>query len=127
MRSAPFAAGCVLAGSAGAGELFPQPTAGEASAPLRMDERLGDAACLIARTPGGGAVAGVRRLDLGAEDLAPFRPALLAWLDQRQAEAVLVRPDRYVFGAGAPGRLLEAWDRCLKPPVVAASAGARGG
>ncbi|HXQ13177.1 MAG TPA: bifunctional 3-(3-hydroxy-phenyl)propionate/3-hydroxycinnamic acid hydroxylase [Caulobacteraceae bacterium] len=128
MQPAPFACGCVLAGSAGAGEPFPQPTAGADSARLRMDDRLGDQACLIARASIAGAAAGVRLLDVDAEDLAPFRPALLAWLDQHQAEAVLVRPDRYVFGAGAPGVLLGAWEESLNPraTALAASAGSLG-
>ena len=113
MTASPFATGCLLAGSPGAGELFPQPTAGEGSARLRMDDRLGEDAWLIARAGAGDTAPGVRPLDLDAEDLAPFRPALLAWLDRRQAEAVLVRPDRYVFGVGAPGALLGAWQASL--------------
>jgi 3-(3-hydroxy-phenyl)propionate hydroxylase len=127
-QPSPFASGCVMAGSAGAGELFPQPTAGEESERLRMDDRLGDEACLIARAYAGGAVAGVRLLDVDAKDLAPFRPAVLAWLDQHGAEAVLVRPDRYVFGSGAPRVLLEGWEASLNPkaPVLASSAGADG-
>jgi 3-(3-hydroxy-phenyl)propionate hydroxylase len=33
---------------------------------------------------------------------------LADWLDLRQAQAVLVRPDRYVFGTGSPQELLAA-------------------
>lgn len=124
MRPSPFASGCVLAGSAGAGELFPQPTAGEESTRLRMDDRLGDGACLIARASAGGTSAGVRLLDVNAEQLAPFRTAVLAWLDQHRAEAVLVRPDRYVFGAGAPGVLLDAWTERLDPRAAALASSA---
>ena len=113
MQPSPFAAGCLLAGSPGAGELFPQPTAGDEPARLRMDDRLGDGACLIARAPADGAAPGVRLLDLDAEALAPFRPALLAWLDRRGVDAVLVRPDRYVFGSGETRALLGAWDESL--------------
>jgi len=119
MRPTAFASDCVLAGSPGAGELFPQPTAGEAPARLRMDDRLGDSACLIARTPVGGTVAGVRLLDVDADELAPFRPALLAWLDRHAADCVLVRPDRYVFGSGAPRVLLDAWAQSLNPATPA--------
>jgi 3-(3-hydroxy-phenyl)propionate hydroxylase len=114
-RPSPFASGCVLAGSAGAGELFPQPVAGEASAPLRLDDRLGDEAWLIARGSAGAAAAGVRLMDVDAEDLAPFRGALLAWLDRHGADAVLVRPDRYVFGSGPPRGLIDAWSASLEP------------
>ena len=116
-----------MPGSAGAGELFPQPTAGEGPARRRMDDGLGDGACLIARGPTGGAAAGVRLLDLEPDALAPFRAAVLDWLDQHEAEAVLVRPDRYVFGSGAPGVLLDAWEASLDPsaPTLAASAAGR--
>jgi 3-(3-hydroxy-phenyl)propionate hydroxylase len=125
MRPTAFASGCVLAGSAGAGELFPQPTAGAAPARLRMDDRLGDGACLIARNPVGGTAAGVQVLALDAEELAPFRSALLTWLDRHAAEAVLVRADRYVFGSGAPSALLDAWRQSLKPttPALAVAQG----
>jgi 3-(3-hydroxy-phenyl)propionate hydroxylase len=110
----PFAAGCVLAGSAGAGELFPQPTDGEGSARLRMDDRLGDEAWLFVRAGASGTTAGVRLLGPEAEELKPFRSALLDWLDRRQVEAVLVRPDRYVFGAGQAFVLLDAWEASLR-------------
>jgi 3-(3-hydroxy-phenyl)propionate hydroxylase len=125
MTPSPFASGCVLAGSAGAGELFPQPTAGEGSARLRMDDQLGDDAWLIVRAGAGGTTGGVRLLGLDAEELAPFRAALLAWLDKHRAEAVLVRPDRYVFGAGEAIVLLDAWDESLHAgtPALAANAG----
>jgi 3-(3-hydroxy-phenyl)propionate hydroxylase len=126
MRPSPFASGCVLAPSAGAGELFPQPTAGEGVARLMMDDRSGDQACLIARGSVGAPALGVRLLSVDTEELAPFRAALLAWLDQHRAEAVLVRPDRYVFGSGAPGVLLDAWADSLNPgsPARAGDAGA---
>lgn len=125
-RPSPFASGCVLTGSPGAGELFPQPTAGDAAAPLRMDDRLGDQSCLIVRASAGETAAGVRLLDVDAEGLAPFRAALLAWLDEHGAEAVLVRPDRYVFGSGAPRALLEAWEASLGSKAPALAAGTEG-
>jgi 3-(3-hydroxy-phenyl)propionate hydroxylase len=118
-RPSPFLSGCVLAGSGGAGELFPQPTAGEGPTTIRLDDGLGDEAWLITRTPVGETVAGVRLLDVDAEALAPFHVALLAWLDQHLAQAVLVRPDRYVFGSGAPRALLDAWTASLNPETPA--------
>ena len=113
-RPAPFASGCILAGSACAGELFPQPTVGAPSALLRLDDRLGDRAILITHAPVGELTDGVRLLDIADETLAPFRRSLLAWLDHYKAEAVLVRPDRYVFGVGPPGLLQDSWRRSLK-------------
>jgi 3-(3-hydroxy-phenyl)propionate hydroxylase len=88
-----------------------------------MDDCLGDGACLISRASVGATAAGVRLLELDTEELAPFRPALLGWLDQHAAEAVLVRPDRYVFGTGAARVLLDAWAESLglnAPALVAA-------
>jgi 3-(3-hydroxy-phenyl)propionate hydroxylase len=114
LRQAPFAAGCILAGAPAAGELFPQPTAGAGVERVRMDDVLGDGAWLIT----GRAVdapEGLRVVELSSPELAPFAGALGAWLDGRHVEAVLVRPDRYVFGAGEPAALVQAWTAALDP------------
>ena len=50
---------------------------------------------------------------LSAADLAPFRQALKAWLDSHQADAVLVRPDRHVFGTGSKQELEGSWQALL--------------
>jgi 3-(3-hydroxy-phenyl)propionate hydroxylase len=84
--------GCLLSASAGAGELFPQPWAGEA----RLDDLLGEGPWLLRRE----ALTG---------PLTPFAEPLAAWLDARGASAVLVRPDRYVFGTGEAEALRQAW------------------
>ncbi|WP_298193765.1 bifunctional 3-(3-hydroxy-phenyl)propionate/3-hydroxycinnamic acid hydroxylase [Novosphingobium sp.] len=99
----PILAGAILAGSAGAGSYFPQ---GVASDGTKLDDRLGHGAVLIAR---GG---------LEAAALMPFAGALAAWLDRHKAEAVLVRPDRHVFGTGTPAALQSAWKSAtgLEPP-----------
>jgi 3-(3-hydroxy-phenyl)propionate hydroxylase len=112
-RAAPFAAGCILAGSSGAGTLFPQPTRGRGQRRLRLDDVLGDAAWLISRSPVSVAPEGVECADLASDELAPFRTRLETWFAARGAEAVLVRPDRYVFGVGEPGDLLAAWSAAL--------------
>lgn len=84
----------------GGGELFPQPWAGA----LKLDDVLGDGPWLIRRD----------RLD---GPLAPFASDLERWLAARSAESVLVRPDRYVFGAGRADALARAWaDRVGTPP-----------
>lgn len=104
----PFTAGCVLVGSPAAGTLFPQPTLSQGAERKRMDDLFGDAALLITRTaaPSGDDVA---VLSLDSASLAPFKPALEEWLSKQGVEAVLVRPDRYVFGTGEPAALLAAW------------------
>lgn len=115
-----FGAGCILAGARAAGSMFPQPCAGEGSARRRLDDLLGDGALLLSRVPVTTSTTGVRALSLGDVDLAPFRPALDGWLTKAGVDAVLVRPDRYVFGAGDPHRLLHAWaERLAGQPQAA--------
>jgi 3-(3-hydroxy-phenyl)propionate hydroxylase len=113
LRAAPFKQGCVLAGTAGAGELFPQPTRGAGRRRRRLDDGLGDGPWLISRRPAA-PVAGIATHHLGEPTLAPFSADLLAWLEARGTEAVLVRPDRYVFGTGEPAALAAAWAAALK-------------
>jgi len=113
LRPAPMTDGCVLPGAPGAGELFPQP----GSAEYRLDDVLEatapNGAWLIGREALPAAPAGVLALGLDVPTLVPFRADLTAWLDAHGVEAVLVRPDRYVFGAGSPSVLLEAWTTAL--------------
>lgn len=116
----PFTIGCLLSGSAAAGTVFPQPCVGEADRRSRMDDVLGDAPCLITRRAVGGATTDVQVLPIDSLQLAPFRTRLEAWLDEHGSDAVLIRPDRCVFGAGEPGELISAWGRALSPVPVAA-------
>lgn len=109
-----FAAGCILPGAPGAGGMFPQPVSGEGATRQRFDDLLGHDACLVSRRPVEPA-AGVRVLALDADALAPFRGTLEVWLRGLGVEAVLIRPDRYVFGAGDPAALLAAWTQSLSP------------
>ena len=110
-----------LADAARPGAYFPQPWALSAVGGLRLDDVLGPGAWLIHRGPKPGATdarlaqAAVCAFDVAAEALAPFAAALSAWLDAAGADAVLVRPDRYVFGAAAPERLLEAYGAAMRP------------
>lgn len=102
--------GCILEGSPGSGAYFPQPVS--TARDLRLDDVLGEGAWLISRTPVTEPVAGPSPLRVvGVDDdlLAPFREELTAWLSAHNADAVVVRPDRYVFGAGDPRTLNDAW------------------
>lgn len=112
-----FTKGCLIANSRGAGELFPQPSPGEGDATRRLDDALGKGPWLISRSaPAVGAWRAGRMLRIGLGDprLSPFRQAVEAWLDKRSAEAVLVRPDRYVFGTGPPEALETAFAERLR-------------
>jgi 3-(3-hydroxy-phenyl)propionate hydroxylase len=120
-RSAPFATGCILAGSPGAGELFPQPTFSDGATRQRLDDALGEGAWLISREPAQIPTGKLRLRHLGDDALAPYCTALTAWLDGRSADAVLVRPDRYVFGSGDPHSLATAWAAALSPARQAAA------
>ncbi|MFI4935062.1 MAG: bifunctional 3-(3-hydroxy-phenyl)propionate/3-hydroxycinnamic acid hydroxylase [Caulobacterales bacterium] len=106
-----FTAGFLLAGSPGAGEVFPQPWATAAGVTLRMDDVLGDGPWLISRSRYEPAQSTPPTLALALDDgrLRPFRAAIAAWLDKRGAEAVMVRPDRYVFGTGRPADLVRSY------------------
>jgi 3-(3-hydroxy-phenyl)propionate hydroxylase len=54
-------------------------------------------------------VPGLRVFHIDSPVLSPFRAALQSWLATAKAEAVLVRPDRYVFGTGSAVDLLAAY------------------
>lgn len=87
-------AGAIMAGTSGAGSYFPQVIAAEGS---RLDDRLGGDCWLITQH------------DLADPVLRPFAAAISDWLEQNGAEAVLVRPDRYVFGTGERNALAANW------------------
>ncbi|MEI9886263.1 MAG: bifunctional 3-(3-hydroxy-phenyl)propionate/3-hydroxycinnamic acid hydroxylase [Rhizomicrobium sp.] len=80
-----------------AGELFPQPTLDG----VRFDAIAGHRFSLVARdTAGLAAPAPIR--------VVAARGALTAWLDENDCDAVLIRPDRYIFGTGTAQELLRA-------------------
>jgi len=102
--------GLVLAGSADAGAYFPQFVC--AGDPARLDDKIGAGAWLI----GAGGLPdlpGVKLVALTSADLGDFLDPVRDWLNRHNAEAVLVRPDRYIFGAGAPATLARSWQSAL--------------
>ncbi len=92
----PIMEGAILAASEGAGGYFPQLMSANG---VRIDDILGNRHWLIERD----------RLTEPA--LAPFGHSLCEWLDAHNADAVLVRPDRYVFGTGSRDQLHAAWQK----------------
>ena len=106
----PLGDGILMAGSPEAGSYFPQFIANQNK---RLDDTLGSGAWLITRSPPKVSKADHRLQAVTLDDprLDPFRLQLEAWLAKHGAQAVLVRPDRYVFGMGAPDALEQAWSR----------------
>ncbi len=100
--------GCLLP-SPRAGEIAPQPWLGSDAARRRLDDVAGDGFTLIARNAPAAAPAYVHVVESGG-----FwdQPAFEAWLGA--AEAVLIRPDRYVFGTGSGDRLIAALQAALR-------------
>jgi 3-(3-hydroxy-phenyl)propionate hydroxylase len=112
--------GCLMSGPGAAGEIFPQPWAGAAPERVGLDDLLGDGPWLISRGPIVETAGGSPRVISTADPmLAAMREPLEAWLEAQSAQAVLVRPDRYVFGTGAAAALRQAWSQALAPsPLV---------
>jgi 3-(3-hydroxy-phenyl)propionate hydroxylase len=106
MEAPSLQSGIKLDGSPAAGSYFPQLPG--LSGHSRLDDVLGPGAWLIARSAPP-EVEGVAAISLEDGRLSEFAAALKDWLTRHQAEAVLVRPDRYVFGTGTPEKLLSAW------------------
>jgi 3-(3-hydroxy-phenyl)propionate hydroxylase len=108
----PISEGCVLKGTPGAGSYFPQPfVAGQ----QRFDALLGSGPSLVCRAAAGARMDSAstvfKQIALDDVEVAPFCVPLLAWLDERGVDAVLLRPDRYVFGSGDSADLALAWSR----------------
>jgi 3-(3-hydroxy-phenyl)propionate hydroxylase len=102
----------VLEGSAGAGRLFPQPTSVRDGHVRRFDDVAGLGAWLISRS----AVAqhtGISTYETADLALGTFREQLERWLAAHECAAVLVRPDRHIFGTGDPHHLAREWKRRL--------------
>jgi len=88
--------------SRAAGELFPQQRGDVPS----MDDVLGAGFWLIGSALPADLPKNVRGYDLADGILAPYSAAISAWLAAQGTSAVLVRPDRHVFGCGEPTILL---------------------
>lgn len=105
----PPLTGGMLTDLPAAGSLFPQPV----SEFGRLDDHLGRGAWLIGRDLSGTEGGALQLFGLDHPALAPFQSAIRDWLDQQGVEAVLVRPDRHVFGAGHAADLVASWQAKL--------------
>lgn len=104
----PLAAGFILADAPGAGTYFPQPCAAGAEG-LKLDEILGPGPWLICKEGPEVPHGDIGAVSLTTDRLRPFADDIARWLGEKGVEAVLVRPDRYVFGGGRVEDLDRAW------------------
>lgn len=95
-----------------AGSIFPQPwIRGADGQTTRLDDLLGDGFWLIGRGAGRVTVpAWVKTFDEGS---GAAWEAFVPWMQHHGIEAVLVRPDRYVFGTGKAVDLVRALEETL--------------
>ncbi|HEY1710158.1 MAG TPA: bifunctional 3-(3-hydroxy-phenyl)propionate/3-hydroxycinnamic acid hydroxylase [Rhizomicrobium sp.] len=120
IQASPFTSGCIIAGAPGAGAQLAQAVQGEGVDRVRMDDALSEGAWLITRRGIEPVPRGVQSVVLESGALKPFSAALEKWLSDRNVDAVLVRPDRYIFGSGEPAQLVAAWTAALNPVQKAA-------
>lgn len=97
-----IASGFIAPGTPGAGARFIQPILTDGR---KLDDLTGQGWRLFVR---GAAADGA----IAAADL-PDNGAVLGWLEARGVDAVLVRPDHYVFGSGDAADLIAARDALL--------------
>jgi 3-(3-hydroxy-phenyl)propionate hydroxylase len=99
-----IATGIIATGTAGAGERFIQPRVGD----RLLDEVTGGGWRLFTRTSIEGGDVTIINLDQFADS-----GAIATWLADRKAEAVLIRPDHYVFGTGKGSDLIARRDALI--------------
>ena len=95
----PYRQGVVLAGSPGAGERFVQPWVATDDGARLLDDVIGGGWRLFAlgEVPATASLGPVQVTTIAVADVADDG-TLRRWLAERDAAAVLVRPDAYVFG-----------------------------
>jgi 3-(3-hydroxy-phenyl)propionate hydroxylase len=105
--------GTLVGEQAPVGQPFPQPTLADGQL---LDASLGHHFALIARAA---LLAGVSQASrqtwqqAGAVVLPATDPALAAWLDQHQVDAVMLRPDRYIMGLARSAEELDEISACM--------------
>ena len=98
--------GMIFSGSPEAGGYFPQFLNEEGA---RLDDILGEGEWLFGDTKDAVPTDGLRHFPLDCDIVRPFAKMLSDWLDEKGVRAVLVRPDRHIFGTGSATILAKAW------------------
>ena len=110
--------GLMLEESSGAGSYFPQPVVGG----KKLDDLLGKGWWLISRDDVGNSfeTKAFKFAQLTDAKLSTHAPALAEWMDYHSTNAVLVRPDHYVFGTGEPQELVQQYHQvfCAAPAAT---------
>jgi 3-(3-hydroxy-phenyl)propionate hydroxylase len=114
--SYPDLVGGYFAKSPFAGALFPQPVASDGT---RLDAVLGLSPVLISRSAIPKPSSPLRAFKLDAPEIGNFSEFLGAWLEAAGTEAVLIRPDRHIFGAGDAEHLTNLWVEMTSRELVA--------
>ncbi|HEU4960733.1 MAG TPA: bifunctional 3-(3-hydroxy-phenyl)propionate/3-hydroxycinnamic acid hydroxylase [Sphingomonas sp.] len=110
----PDLRGGLLTDTPRAGALFPQPVTPTGE---RFDSLLGTEATLVGRNLPG--AEGLRTIDLADGGAGPFAHEIEHWLGEAGAAAVLIRPDRHVFGTGDPETLAAQWRQAFEERLAA--------
>lgn len=109
----------IMEGTPSAGERFPQPSWRDGDSIRRLDDVLGAGPWLICReAPSLSDAEVVTSVGIDDPCLYGFRAVLEQWMDGRGVDAVLVRPDRFIFGSGEPAHLLQQWNAMLSSAEV---------
>lgn len=95
-----------------AGTYFPQLRL-DAAPTQRMDDVFGSGAWLITHGPVEASVPHLQCISIDQVKSLSLKNALDEWLQNAGVEAVLVRPDRYVFGTGNARDLQHAWKSAM--------------
>ena len=109
----PLLEGC-LTGGPQSGELFIQPVIND----IRMDDVIGNGPWLFTSVDVGSVSTTVdfpklKKFVIGSVELGVFSHVISNWLAHHETEAVLVRPDRHVFGVGSAEELARLWQEML--------------
>jgi 3-(3-hydroxy-phenyl)propionate hydroxylase len=111
----PLGASAMLRADPASGGMFPQFIS---AARRRSDDVLGSGPWLIHVGAPPVETAGLACFDALSTSLNQFGTAFADWLAERDVPAVLIRPDRVIFGTGPADALARDWQRALAGYVL---------